>query len=166
MSAQSEVSITHYVSSIGIIDHTLCQLNRKYQSHIVSSIGSTVTYSRLAQSAARLSTLTTATRNWQYIHQHTVGRGQLNCDGTHAETRFVLSAKRTSPFKSEGASVQSTAGSRVVRISGSNARYTVFRGSVKSTGYPLHSPISPSLPLPCIITTVSVVISTGTADIA
>jgi hypothetical protein len=30
-------------------------------------------------------------------------------------------------------------------------RYTMFRGSVKSTGYPLHSPVSPSLPLPCVI---------------
>jgi hypothetical protein len=30
-----------------------------------------------------------------------------------------------------------------VRISGSNAGYTTFRGSVKSTGYPLHSPVSP-----------------------
>ena len=59
-------------------------------------------------------------------------------------------AKRTSPFKSAGASVQSTAGSRGVRISGSNAGYTVFRGSVKSTGYPLHSPVSPSLPHPCV----------------
>jgi len=28
------------------------------------------------------------------------GRGQLKCDGTRAETRFRLSAKRTSPFKS------------------------------------------------------------------
>ena len=37
----------------------------------------------------------------------------------------------------EGASVQSTAGSRGVRISGSNAGYTMFRGSVKGTGYPL-----------------------------
>jgi len=37
-----------------------------------------------------------------------------------------------------GASVQSTTGSRGVRISGSNAGYTMFRGSVKSTGYPLH----------------------------
>ena len=46
---------------------------------------------------------------------------QLKCDGTRAETRFLLSAKRTSPFKSAGASVQSTAGSRGVRISGSNA---------------------------------------------
>jgi hypothetical protein len=42
------------------------------------------------------------------------------------------------------ASVQSTTGSRGVRISGSNARYTVFRGSVKSTGYALHSPVSSS----------------------
>jgi hypothetical protein len=30
----------------------------------------------------------------------------------------------------------------VCGISGSNAGYTVFRGSVKSTGYPLHSPVS------------------------
>jgi hypothetical protein len=32
----------------------------------------------------------------------------------------------------------------------SNAGYAMFRGSVKSTGYPLHSPVSPSLPLPCV----------------
>ena len=42
-------------------------------------------------------------------------------DGTRAETRFRLSPKRMSPFKSVGASVQSTAGSRGVRISLSNA---------------------------------------------
>jgi len=75
---------------------------------------------------------------------------RLKRDGTRAETRFRLSAKRASPFKSAGASVQSTAGSRGVRISGSNAGYNMFRGSVKSTGYPLHSPIYPSLPLPCV----------------
>jgi hypothetical protein len=78
-------------------------------------------------------------------------RGQLKCDGTRAETIFCLSAKRTSPFKSAGASVQSTAGSRGVRINGSNAGYTMFRGRVKSTGYLLHhSPVSPSLPLSCL----------------
>jgi len=77
-------------------------------------------------------------------------RGQMKCDGTRVETRFHLSAKRTSPFKSAGVSVQSTTGSRGVRISGSNARYTMFRGSVKSTGYPLHSPVFSSLPLPCV----------------
>jgi len=82
-------------------------------------------------------------------------RGQLKCDGTYAETSIRLSAKRTSPFKSAGASVQSTTGSRGVRISGSNAGYTMFRGSVKGTGYSLHSPVSPSFPLPaspCAIT--------------
>jgi hypothetical protein len=59
---------------------------------------------------------------------------RLKCDGTSPETGFRLSAVWTSPFKSAGASVQSTAGSRGVRISGSNAGYTMFRGSVKSTG--------------------------------
>jgi len=29
----------------------------------------------------------------------TAGRLRLKCDGTHAETRFRLSTKRTSPFK-------------------------------------------------------------------
>ena len=88
----------------------------------------------------------------EHKHQHInyCIRGQLKCDGTRAETRFRLSAKWTSPFKSAGASVQSTTGSRVVRISVSNAGYTIFRGSVKGTGYPLHSPVSPSLPLTCV----------------
>ena len=45
-------------------------------------------------------------------------------DGTRVETRFRLSPKRTSPFESAGESVQSIAGSRVVRISVSNAGYT------------------------------------------
>ena len=49
-----------------------------------------------------------------------MGRGKLK----RAETRFRLSAKRTNPFKS---SVQSTTGSRGVRISGSNAGYTIPR---------------------------------------
>ena len=74
----------------------------------------------------------------------------LKCDGARAETRFRLSAKRTSPFKSAGASVQSTTGSRGVRISGSNAGYTMFRGSVKSSGYLLHWSLFPLLPFPCV----------------
>ena len=58
---------------------------------------------------------------------------------------------KLSPFKSAGASVQSTTGSQVVRVSGSNAGYAMFRGSVKGTGYyPLHLPVSPSLPLLCV----------------
>ena len=80
----------------------------------------------------------------------------------HEQKRFCLSAKRTSPFKSWGALVQSTTDSRGVRISGSNgsnAGYTMFRGGVEDTGYPLHSPVSPSLPHPCV--TVCHHISTG-----
>jgi hypothetical protein len=92
-------------------------------------------------------------------HREICSRGQLKCDGSRTETRFCLSAKRTNPFKSAGASVQSTTGSRGVRISGSNAGYTIFRGSVKGTVYPLYSPVSPSLPLPCV--TVCHYISTG-----
>jgi len=76
---------------------------------------------------------------WVLIHS----TSQLKCDGTRAETRFLLSKKRTSPFKSAEPSVQSTTGSRGVRISGSNAGYTMFRGSVKGSGYPFHSPVSP-----------------------
>ena len=88
--------------------------------------------------------------------------GQFKCDGTCAEIKFRLSAKRTSPFKSVRMSVQSTTDSRAVRISGSNAGYTMFRGSVKSTGYPLHSSVSPSLLLPCV--TLCHHISTGLYD--
>ena len=54
-------------------------------------------------------------------------------DGTRAETRFRFSPKWTCPFKSVGASVQSTTRSRGVRISssnGSNAGQTTFRGKV------------------------------------
>ena len=83
----------------------------------------------------------------------------MKCDGTRAKTRFRLLAKQTSPFKSAGTSVQSTAGSRGVRISGSNAGHIMLRGNVKSTGYPLHLPVSPSLPLLCV--TVCHHISTG-----
>jgi len=86
-------------------------------------------------------------------------RLRLKCDDTRAETRFRLSAKRTSPFKSAAASVPSSTGSRGVRISGSNVGYTMFRGSMKSTVNPLHSSVSLSLPLPCV--TVCHHISTG-----
>ena len=83
------------------------------------------------------------------------GRLRLKCDDTRAETRFRLPAKRTSPFKSAGASVQATTGSRGVRISGSNAGYTMFRGSVRilstysSHQFPFHFPSRAS---PCVIT--------------
>ena len=68
---------------------------------------------------------------------------------------FSLAPKRTSPFKSAGESVQSTAGSRGVRISVSNAGNTTFRGNVRVLAthsirqFPLHFPSRAS---PCATT--------------
>jgi hypothetical protein len=89
-----------------------------------------------------------------YLASHTTGRLRLKRDGTRAETRLRLSVKRTSPLKSAGASVQSTTGSRGVRISGINAGYTMFRGIVRVLAthpirqFPLHFPSRAS---PCAI---------------
>jgi len=44
------------------------------------------------------------------------GRVQTERDGTRAETRFGLSAKRTSPFIPAGVSVQSSTGFLGVRV--------------------------------------------------
>jgi hypothetical protein len=74
----------------------------------------------------------------------------LKRDGTRAETRIRLSANWTSQFKSVGASVQSNTCSRRVRIIVSNAGYIMFRGSMKVTVSPFHSPVSPLLTLPCV----------------
>ena len=82
-------------------------------------------------------------------------RARAEPDGTRAETRFRLSPKRTSPFNSAGESVQSTAGSRGVRISVSNAGYTTSRGRVRVLAthsirqFPLHFPSRAS---PCATT--------------
>jgi len=60
---------------------------------------------------------------------------------------FVFRRNGRVHLNRRGASVQSTTGNRGVHISGSNVGYTMFRGSVKGRGYPLHSPVSPSHPL-------------------
>jgi len=84
-----------------------------------------------------------------------MSRARAERDGTRAETTFRLSPKRTSLFKSAGASVQSTAGSRGVRISVSNAGYTMFQGRVRVLAthcirqFPLHFPSRAS---PCATT--------------
>ena len=80
------------------------------------------------------------------------------CWNTRGNQDFVFRRNGRVHLNWRGAPSHSTIGSRGVRISGSNAGYTMFRGSVKSTGYPLHSPVSPSL-LPCV--TVCHHISTG-----
>jgi len=64
-------------------------------------------------------------------------RAHLKRYGTHAETRFGLSATRTGTYKLAGRrrSVQSTTGSRGVRINSSNgshaAGYTMYWGRVQ-----------------------------------
>jgi len=75
------------------------------------------------------------------------------------EPDLVFVAKPTSPFKSAGGRQFSRLlEAEVYAISGNNAGYTMFRGSVKGTGCTLHSPVYPSqnpIPTgasPCAIT--------------
>jgi hypothetical protein len=99
-------------------------------------------------------TVHSANSMYLFVWHNTSSRLHLKRDGARPETRFRLSPKRTSPFKSAGASVQSTAESRGVRISVSNAGYTTFRGSVRvlathsTRQFPLHFPSRAS---PCPI---------------
>ena len=80
--------------------------------------------------------------------------------GHKISTFYINIQLQGQSFKSAWwASVQSTAGSRGVHISGSNAGYCMFRGIVKGTGYTVHSTASPSLPLSLV--TVCHHISTG-----
>ena len=106
----------------------------------------------------------------KHSHLEYQGSTYLCTAGTHVDCVWNVIAHAQKPdfvfrrngrihLNRPGTSVQSTTGSRGVRISGSNAGYIIFRGSVKSTGYPLHSPVSPSLPLPWV--TVCHHISTG-----
>jgi len=67
--------------------------------------------------------ITTGFKTWHVL----LGIARSKCDGTRAETRFGLSAKRTSPLRLAGGGgpVQSTTGSRGVHIGSSNAGYTM-----------------------------------------
>jgi len=89
-------------------------------------------------------------RRSRIVNGHSCGIACSKRDGTRAETRFGISAKRTSPFKSAGASVQSTTGSRRVRISGQQLYRPCSDIQCKTAGYALHSHLFPSLPLPCV----------------
>jgi len=77
-------------------------------------------------------------------------------DCTCAETRFGFSAKRTRPFK-----FASGVGGRLSRLLAAEVCASAvvmvvmldtpcFEVQCKTTGYPLHSHVSPSLPLPCV----------------
>jgi len=84
---------------------------------------------------------------------HTV-RARLKRDGTRAETRFGLSVKRMSPFKLAGCQFSQLLAAEVCA---STVVMVVMLDTpcseveCKTTGYPLHSHVSPSLPLMCVI---------------
>ena len=96
---------------------------------------------------------------WFFFFSSTVLEASWNVMAHAQKKIFRLSAKRTSPFNSAGFVISVDYWQPRCALSGSNVGYTMFRGSVKSTGYPIHSPASPSFPLPCI--TVCYHISTG-----
>jgi len=67
---------------------------------------------------------------------------------THRNQISSFARNGPSPFKSAGGRQSSRLlAAEVCGISGSNAGYTMFRGSVKGTGYPLHSPVHLNLPV-------------------
>ena len=76
-------------------------------------------------------------------------RGRLNCDGIRAGNHISSFVRnRPSPFKSAGGRRFSRLlAAEVCGIRGSNAGYTMFRGSVKGTGYTLHSPVHLNRPV-------------------
>ena len=84
------------------------------------------------------------------------GRARLKCDGTRAETRFGLSAKRSSPFKlARGAVGGGGQFSRLLAAEVCASAVVMLdtpcsEVECKTTGYPLHSHVTPSLPLPCV----------------
>ena len=80
-------------------------------------------------------------------------RARLKHDGTRAKTRFRLSAKRTSPFKLAGSQFSrlmaaEVCASAVVMVVMLDTPCSEVE--CKTTGYPLHSHVSPSLTLPCV----------------
>jgi hypothetical protein len=80
-----------------------------------------------------------------------VSTEQVRLDSTRAETRVRLSAKRASPCDLTGATVQSTTGSRGVRVSWKHLYFAgeaMLRGRARHAGYPFHSPVAPLFPLP------------------
>ena len=96
-------------------------------------------------------------RYWLVLFNVHRGTGQLKCDGTHAETRYRLSAERTSPFKSAGRGVSSVdcwpaevCASAVVML---DIPYSEVVWRVLATHsirqFPLHFPFHAS---PCAIT--------------
>ena len=78
------------------------------------------------------------------------GKARLKRDGTRAETRFGLSAKWTSPFKLAGSQFSRLLAAEVCASAVVMLDTHCSEVECKTTGYPLHSHFSASLPLPCV----------------
>ena len=90
--------------------------------------------------------------NMSHLKKHacyTAAEASWNVMACAQKPDFIFLWNRRVHSNRPEASVQLTTGSRGVRISGSNAGYTMFWGSVKGTEFPLHFPSSAS---PCAIT--------------
>jgi len=119
--------------------HIICCTSRWFKAHDTAQ-GNThgANYTKVQYSPASCS-ITANSKLWE---------ASWNMMAHAQKTRFRLSAKRTSPFKSAGASVQSTAGSRGVRISGRNSGYTMFRKVWRVLA--IHSIRQFPHPFPCV----------------
>jgi hypothetical protein len=83
----------------------------------------------------------------------TLSIARLKRDVTRAETRFGLYAQRTSPFKSArwaGRQFSRLLAAEVCASAVVMLDIPCSEAACKTTGYPLHSHVSPSLPLPCV----------------
>ena len=109
----------------------------------------TYTYTKTIYSYNYIQIVSTLTEFIEWVSNPYV-EARWNVMAQAQKPDFVFRRNGRVHLNRRGASVQSTTGSWGVRISGSNAGYTMFRGSVEGTGYPLHSPVSPSLPLPSV----------------
>jgi hypothetical protein len=101
----------------GGIKHKVCVLNLGIIIPLCKSITSNTAHTNTTHKLAKVFSFSLQRLSETLLILSSIyrGRGQLKCDGTRAETIFRLSAKRTSPFKSAGASVQSITGNRGVR---------------------------------------------------
>jgi len=141
---------------------SICELDRKYKPPLFYLLHIEMTYFSDFYDILSIYYFNMCCKRYGIPQSEHFCRLRSKCDGTRAETRFRLSVKRMSPFKSVGASVQSTAGRRAVHISLQGLYCSwepVFCSHVTLTGYPLHSLVSPSLLL--LRVTVCHHISTG-----
>jgi len=97
-----------------------------------------------------MSVVITEEYNVMVSSEELIGTARLKSDGTRAETRFGLSAKRTSSFKLAGGQFCRLLAAEACALAVIMLDTPCSDAESKTTGYPLHSHVSPSLPLPCV----------------